>query len=171
MSLLDRARSFMGGHGVTVRHVALEGGEPAALSLALADAGLRGELAVASDKPCTLLSRRTEVVLELRHADGQLEQIVIGRQLAPLPEAPPGAPPETAPDAPPDVPAAYPCELAAGAEVRDTFDVVFDGSLEAILTLRRLVPSSNIRFFLRTLVDVKGSPFDPEAIDELSLRP
>lgn len=161
----------MGGHGVTVRHVAIEGAEPAAASLALADGGVRGELAVASDKPCTILARRTEVVLELRHADGQLEQVVIGRQLAPLPEAPPDAPPETAPDAPPDAPATYPYELAAGGEVVDTFDVVFDGSLEAILTLRRLVPSSNIRFFLRTLVDVKGSPFDPEAIDELPLRP
>jgi hypothetical protein len=170
MSLLDRARSFMGGHGVTVRHVAIEGGEPAAASLTLADAGVRGELAVGSDKPCTLLSRRTEVVLELRHADGQLEQIVIGRQLAPLPEARPDAPPETAPDAPPDAPPGYPYELAAGAEIVESFDVVFDGSLEAILTLRRLVLSSNIRLFLCTLVDVKGSPFDPEVIDELPLR-
>jgi hypothetical protein len=171
MSLLDKARSFMGGHGVTVRHVAIEGGEPPAASLALSDGGLRGELAVACDKPCTLLSRRTEVVLELRHADGHTEQLVIGRQLAPLPDAPPDAAPETAPDAPPDVPAMYPYELAAGLEVVDTFDVVFDGSLEAILSVRRLDPSSNIRFFLRTLVDIKGSPFDPEVIDELPLRP
>lgn len=161
----------MGGHGVTVRHVAIEGGEPAAASLTLADAGVRGELAVACDKPCTLLSRRTEVVLELRHADGHTEQVVIGRQLAPLPAVPPDAPPETAPDAPPDAPATYPYELAAGAEVLDTFDVVFDGSLEAILAQRRLVPGGDIRFFLRTLVDVKGSPFDPEVIDELPLRP
>jgi hypothetical protein len=65
----------------------------------------------------------------------------------------------------------YPYELAAGLEVVDTFDVVFDGSLEAILSVRRLDPSSNIRFFLRTLVDIKGSPFDPEVIDELPLRP
>ncbi len=159
MSLIDKARSFMGGHGVTVRHLAIEGAEPAAASLTLADGGLRGELAVVADKPCTILARRTEMVLELRHADGHAEQVVIGRQLAPLPEA------ER------DAPVKYPYELAAGFEVIDRFDVVFDGSLEAILAQRRLVPGRDIRFFLRTLVDVKGSPFDPEVIDELPLRP
>lgn len=171
MSIIDKARSFMGGHGVTVRHVTLEGKgpaeasapaearAPAEASLALSDAGVRGRFAVVSDKPCTILARRTEVVMELRHADGHAEQVVIGRDAAP------------APDDPRDAAVKYPYELAAGFEVLDELDVVFDGSIEALLAQRRLVPGRDLRFFLRTLVDVKGSPFDPEAVDELPLRP
>jgi hypothetical protein len=159
MSIIDRARSFMGGHGVTVRHVAIEGAEPATASLALADGGVRGRFAVIADKPCTILARRTEVVMELRHADGRTEQVVIGRQLAPTP------------DVEREAPIKYPYELAAGFEIVDELDVVFDGSIEVLLAQRRLVVGREIRFFLRTLVDVKGSPFDPEAIDELLLRP
>ena len=167
MSILDKAKSFMGGHGVTVRHSTIEGGELAAASLALSDGGVRGQFAVVSDKPCTILSRRTEMVMELNHADGRTEQVVLGRQDAPLPES-------TDAD---DIAAAraaaikYPYELAAGFEVVDDFDLVFDGSIETLLAQRRLVPGRDIRFFLRTLVDVKGSPFDPEAVDELPLRP
>jgi hypothetical protein len=159
MSIIDRARSFMGGHGVTVRHATIEGKGPAAASLALGDGGVRGTFAVTADKRCTILARRTEMVMELRHADGHAEQVVIGRELAPTP------------DDPRDAAIKYPYELAAGFEVTDTFDVVFDGSIEALLAQRRLVPGRDLRFLLRTLVDVKGSPFDPETTDELPLRP
>ncbi len=161
----------MGGHGVTVRHLTIEGKgpteaqdpaearDPSDASLALSDAGVRGRFAVVSDKPCTILSRRTEMVMELRHADGHAEQVVIGRELAPSPDVERSAPVK------------YPYELAAGFEVVDELDVIFDGSIEALLAQRRLVPGRDLRFFLRTLVDVKGSPFDPEAVDELPLRP
>jgi hypothetical protein len=165
MSLIDKARSFMGGHGVTVRHVAIEGKAPAAASLALADGGVRGTFAVIADKPCTILARRTETVMELRHADGHTEQVVLGRELAPTPDDTRDA--RNARDAP----VKYPYELAAGHEVEGAFDVIFDGSIEALLAQRRLVVGRDLRFFLRTLIDVKGSPFDPEAIDELPLRP
>jgi len=159
MSIIDKAKSFMGGHGVTVRHLTIEGTEPAAASLALSDGGVRGRLAVISDKPCTILARHTEMVLELQHADGHPEQIVLGRQSAPEP------------DIEREAPIKYPYDLAAGFEVIDDYDIVFDGSIEALLARRRLVVGRDIRFFLRTLVDVKGSPFDPEVVDELPLRP
>lgn len=149
----------MGGHGVTVRHVAIEGGEPAAASLALSDGGVRGRFAVVADKPCTILARHTEMVLELQLTDGRAEQIVLGRQLVPEPEVEHTGSIQ------------YPYDLAAGFEVVDDFDVVFDGSIEALLAQRRLAVGGDVRLFLRTLVDVKGSPFDPEAVDELPLRP
>ena len=159
MSIIDKAKSFMGGHGVTVRHLTIEGAEPAPASLALSDGGVRGQLAVISDKPCTILARHTEMVLELQHADGHPEQIVLGRQSAPEP------------DVEGTTRIKYPYDLAAGFEVIDDYDLVFDGSIEALLARRTLVVGRDIRFFLRTLVDVKGSPFDPEAVDELPLRP
>jgi hypothetical protein len=163
MSLIDKAKSFMGGHGVTVRHIAIEGAEPAAASLALSDGGVRGRFAIVSDKPCTIIGRRTEMILELAHADGRTEQVAIGREVAPLDV-------EQAPDLEQPPRTKYPYELAAGSEFTDDLDVVFDGSIEALLAQRHLVPGRDVRFFLRTLVDVKGSPFDPEAVDELPLR-
>jgi hypothetical protein len=159
MSIIDRARAFMGGHGVTVRHLLIEGAEPAAASLALSDGGVRGRFAVVSDKRCTILARRTDMVMELRHADGHTEQVLLGREAVPHPHVERTAPIK------------YPYELAPGFEIIDDLDVIFDGSIEALLAQRRLVPGRQIRFFLRTLVDVKGSPFDPEAVDEIPLRP
>lgn len=159
MSIIDNVKSFMGGHGVTVRHVTLEGGDASAASLAITDGGIRGRFAVLSDKPCTILARRTEMVMELQHADGHTEQIVLGRQEAPTDDVERTAPVK------------YPYELAADHEVIDDLDIVFDGSIEALLAQRRLVPGREVRLFLKTLVDVKGSPFDPEAVDEIPLRP
>jgi hypothetical protein len=159
MSIIDKAKSFMGGHGVTVRHVTIEGAEPAAASLALSDGGVRGQLAVIADKPCTILAHHTEMVLEIQHADGRPEQIVVGGQSVPEPEVERAAPIQ------------YPYDLAAGFEITDDYDIVFDGSIEALLARRRLVVGRDIRFFLRTRVEVKGSPFDPEVVDELPLRP
>jgi hypothetical protein len=98
------------------------------------------------------------MVMELRSTDGRVEEIVVGRQLDPLPEVErAGA-------------IMYPYELAAGHEILDDLDVVFDGSIEALIAHRRLAVGNDVRFFLRTLVDVKGSPFDPEVTDELPLR-
>lgn len=150
MTLIDKAKSFLGGHGVTVRHVSIEGAEPAAARLALPDGGIKGVFAVSAEKPCEVRGRRTQLVMELSHADGRLEQVVLGGD-----EARP--------------PVVYPYELAAGFTVEDTFDIVFDGSIEAILALRRLSAGDGVRLFLRTVVDVAGSPFDPEAVDEVAL--
>ncbi|HWO18071.1 MAG TPA: hypothetical protein VNO30_04825 [Kofleriaceae bacterium] len=172
MSIIDKAKSFMGGHGVTVRHATIEGAEPATAALALTTGGLRGQFAVVSDKPCTILSRQTEMVTEIQHADGRAEQVVLGRQITPDPDvAPdPDATPAAAPTEGTAATVKYPYDLAAGFEVVDEFDLVFDGSIEAVLGQRVLLPGSDVRFFLRTRVDVKGSPFDPEAVDELPLR-
>ena len=171
MSIIDKAKSFMGGHGGTVRHAAIEGKDPAEASLAVTDGGVRGQFAVVTDKPCTILSRQTEMVMEIQHPDGRAEQVVLGRQLAPDPDVVPDPEPPPAVAVEGTVAAVkYPYDLAAGFEVLDDFDLVFDGSIEAVLGQRVLSPGTNIRFFLRTRVDVKGSPFDPEAVDELPLR-
>ena len=158
MGIIDKAKSFLGGHGVTVRHVAIEGAELAAAALSLSAGGIKARFAVVSDKPCTVLARKSQLVMQLAHAEGRTEEIVLGRDEAPLPDV----------DHLSGV--TYPYELAAGAEVVDELDIVFDGSIEAILARRQLTVGSGLRFFLLTRVDVQGSPFDPEAVDELPLQ-
>ena len=159
MSIIDKARSFLGGHGVTVRHVTIEDKDPSTVQLALSDAGVKARFAVIADKPSTVLARKSELVMEIAHAEGRFERVVLGRDVAPLP------------DIERTSAVKYPYELGAGFEVIDELDIVFDGSIEALLAQRRLTVGVGLRFFLRTLVDVQGSPFDPEVIDELPLRP
>jgi hypothetical protein len=158
MSIIDKAKTFLGGHGVTVRHVAIEGADPAAAALPLSAGGIKARFAVVSDKPCTVLARKSQLVMQLAHAEGRTEEVVLGRDEAPLPDVDRASAVK------------YPYELAAGFEVVDELDIVFDGSIEAILARRQLTVGSGLRFFLRTLVDVQGSPFDPEAVDEVPLQ-
>lgn len=158
MGIIDKAKSFLGGHGVTVRHLTIEDRAPSAAHLVLPDGGLKARFAVVTDKPCTVLARKSEVVMQIAHAEGRVEEVVLGRDEAPLPDV------ERASAV------TYPYELAAGFEVVDELDIVFDGSIEALLALRALTVGSGLRFFLRTLIDVQGSPFDPEVVDELPLH-
>jgi hypothetical protein len=158
MGIIDKAKSFLGGHGVTIRHLTIEDRDPSAAHLALPDGGLKARFAVVTDKPCTVLGRKSEVVMQIAHAEGRVEEVVLGRDEAPLPDVERASAVK------------YPYELAAGFEVIDELDIVFDGSIEALLALRSLTVGSGLRFFLRTLVDVQGSPFDPEAVDELPLH-
>ena len=157
MSIIDKAKTFLGGHGVTVRHLTVEGIDPGAVALPLSAGGVKARFAVVSDKPCTVRARRSQLVMQLAHAEGRIEEVVLGRDEVPLPDIERVSL------------VAYPYELVAGFEVVDELDIVFDGSIEAILARRQLTVGSGLRFFLRTLVDVQGSPFDPEAIDELPL--
>lgn len=156
MGIIDNVKSFMGGHGVTVRHTVIEGKAPAEASLAMTGGGVKATFAVIAEKPCTVLAYKAELVLEIAHSDGHTEQVVLGR--AERPE----------PDVDRTEAVKYPYELASDQEVTDEVDIVFDGSIETLLAQRQIAVGSGVRFFLRTLVDVKGSPFDPEAVDDLA---
>lgn len=156
MGIIDNVKSFMGGHGVTVRHTAIEDKPPAEAALAVADGGLKATFVVVAEKPCTVLAYKAELMMEIAHADGHLEQLVIGQDERPSANV---ERPE---------PVKYPYDLEAEQEVTDTLDIVFDGSIEALLAQREIVAGSGVRFVLRTVVDVKGSPFDPEAVDDVA---
>lgn len=153
MSILDKAKTFLGGHGVTVRHVALE---PAAL--ALGDSLVAGRFAVAAEKPCVLLSVTAEVVLEIAFPEGRVEQVAVGRVA--FPEA--GVEREGAL-------LQYPHQLSEGAEVEDVFQIVMDGSVEALLAQHPVSVGGDARLIVRTEVDVEGSPFDPECATTLAI--
>jgi hypothetical protein len=160
MGFLDKAKSFMGGHGVKVRHTQIERQDPAVAALPIGDSVVKGTFAVTAEKPCTVLSMKSELVLEIKRPDGHVEEIAVGNDIYPEPNTSRTA-----------EMVQYPYELAAGAEVVDYFNIIMDGSIEAILAQRELAIGDGVRFFLRTLVDVKGSPFDPEAVNDIAITP
>jgi len=160
VGFLDKAKSFLGGHGVKVRHVAIERQDPATAALPIGDSVVKGTFAVSAEKACTVLAMRSEVVLEIKHPEGRVEQVPVGRDVFPEPNT-----------SRTDEMLQYPYELAPGQEVEDFFNIIMDGSIEAILAQRRLSVGGDVRFFIRTLVDVKGSPFDPECVNDIAITP
>jgi hypothetical protein len=160
VGFLDKAKSFLGGHGVKVRHVAIERQDPASVSLPIGDGVVKGTFAVSAEKPCRVLAMRSEVMLEIKHPDGRVEQVSIGRDVFPEPNTSRS-----------DEMLQYPYELASGQEVEDYFNVILDGSIEAILAQRQLSIGGDVRLFVRTLVDVEGSPFDPECSNDIAIAP
>ena len=60
----------------------------------------------------------------------------------------------------------YPYDLKGGATTEDFFIISMKSDIPAELQKRNLKPEQ-VRFFVKTMVDVKGSPFDPEASNDV----
>lgn len=157
MGFFDKAKNFMGGHGVKVRHTIIERQDPTAATLPLTDSVVKGKFEVTADKPCTVLSMKAEVYLEAKHSDGREEIIALGEDVFPAPHVHRQ-----------DDMVKYPYELAAGASVEDFFIISMDTTIPDALAKRHL-SADKVKLVIKTTVDVKGSPFDPEAKNELRI--
>jgi hypothetical protein len=60
----------------------------------------------------------------------------------------------------------YPFELGGGNQVEDFFNIIMDSDIPTNLQKRNL-QAHQVRFFIKTMVDVKGSPFDPETSNDI----
>lgn len=63
----------------------------------------------------------------------------------------------------------YPYELKGGATTEDFFIISMKSDIPSELQKRSLQPNQ-VRVFVKTMVDVKGSPFDPEATNDIRLN-
>jgi len=157
MGFFDKAKSFLGGHGVEVLHTQIEKQDPATARLPIGDTVVKGKFKVAAKKPCTVLSMKASVCFEIKHEDGREETVVLGEDVFPEPNT------SRADDM-----LQYPFDLGGGDEVEDFFIVCMDSDIPTILEEHgRSV--DNVRFFVNTVVDVKGSPFDPETSNDISI--
>ena len=155
MGFFEKAKNFMGGHGVKVSHLVIERQEPAAVSLPITDTVVKGKFNVTAEKPCTVLSMKAEFCMEVKHPDGRVETAVLGTDVFPEPNTSRS-----------DDMVKYPYELAGNANVEDFFNILIETDIPTALKQRNL-QASQVRFFLKTMVDVKGSPFDPEAVNDV----
>jgi hypothetical protein len=155
MGFFDKAKSFLGGHGVKVRHLIIEQQEPNAVQLPIADTVVKGSFNVSAEKPCTVLSMESRFCMEVKHADGRVEEVVLGQDVFPEPNTSRS-----------DDMVKYPYELAGGRAVEDFFNIIMETDIPTALQERNLT-AGQVRFFVKTSVDVKGSPFDPETVNDV----
>lgn len=155
MGFFDKVKSFVGGHGVKVQHLEIERQEPNAVTLPIGDTVVKGKFVVTAEKPCTVLSMESELCMKVKHADGREEDVVLGRDVFPEPNTSRS-----------DDMVQYPYELTGGGRVEDFFIISMDSDIPTQLGARNL-SADQVRFFVKTTVDVKGSPFDPEAVNDI----
>jgi hypothetical protein len=65
MGFFDKAKNFLGGHGVKVQHLVIERQDPTAASLPIGDTVVKGKFKVTAEKPCTVLSMKAEFSMEV----------------------------------------------------------------------------------------------------------
>ena len=147
MGFFDKAKSFLGGHGVKVQHTLIEQQPPEGVSLPIGDTVVKGKFRVVADKPSTVLSMKSSFCMEVKHSDGRVEAVVLGEDVFPSPHC------SRADDM-----VKYPYEIGAGSDVEDFFIISMETDIPTALNQRGLRPNQ-VRFFVKTMVDVKGSPF------------
>ena len=104
-----------------------------------------------------VLSMKSEICMEIKHDDGREEEVVLGADVFPDEYTSRS-----------DDMLQYPFDLAAGDTVEDFFNILMDDDIPTALE-RAKVKVGDARFFVRTMVDVEGSPFDPKATDDLTI--
>jgi hypothetical protein len=153
MGLLDKAKSFLGQHGLKVEIISLERQDPKTCRFPLSDSVLKGKYKVTADKDCIVLNHQHFLMLEKKHPDGFLELVTLGQDRHDEGTEIVGS----------DLRWPYP--LAANQSREDGFlisDIDIAGALRKLgYEPERAVSKPELRFFVRVLADVKGSPFDP----------
>jgi hypothetical protein len=158
MGFFDKAKNFLGGHWVKVTNTVIERQDPTAASLPIGDTVVKGKFKVTAEKPCTVLSMKAEFCMEVKHGDGRVETVVLGKDVFPEPNTSRS-----------DDMVKYPYELEGGAVVEDFFNILMDSDIPTELGKRNLA-HNQVRFFVKTMVDVKGSPFDPETTNDIHIQ-
>ena len=165
MGFFDKAKSFMGGHGVKVQLTLIERQPASDAQMPMGDTVIKGNLEVTTDKDCTVLAHKFAFLVEWKDAEGMERSHELGTD---------------AHDSSTDIIGGdlkWPYELAAGKTAEDAFLISMN---EDITTqLRRCgfsdpvgaVRSGQVKFKLQVVADVKGSPFDPKSESYVRIVP
>lgn len=157
MGFFDKAKHFMGGHGVKVQHTEIERQNPVEVSLPLTDTVVKGKFNVAAEKDCEVLSMKASFLAEFVHPDGRVEEVVLGSDVFPEPHTSRS-----------DDMLKYPYQLKGGSTQEDFFIISMQKDIPTLLKDKNW-PKEKVRFYVKTMVDVKGSPFDPDTRNEVRI--
>lgn len=157
MSFFEKARTFFEASGmVSLDFLACGGRPPAEAALGLGDVEVSGRYRVTAQRECVVVRHVARVCSRLPTQDGSLGSVLA----------------EEVHDAQAPAPAGgglrFPYALHPGQSVEDVFQVA---GVDLPAQLRRYgleAVDPRVEFFIRVVVDVQGSPFDPEF--ELPLR-
>jgi hypothetical protein len=150
MGFFDSAKNFLGGSSmVDLQFTSLERQDPNTCSFPRGDSVFKGQYLITAQKKCTVLRHVHQFCTRLPEKDGTLGSVLredvndVNNQVIGLPYK-------------------WPYDLAQGQQVEGGFligDIDVPGSLARLYGLGALDP--RVEFFVRVIVDVKGSPFDP----------
>ena len=143
MGFFDKVKHFAGGHGVKVAHVVIERQEPGQVTLPIGDTVVKGRFRVTAEKPCEVLSMKSEFCMEVKHADGREEIIVLGADVFPEPHTSRS-----------DDMLAYPHAMSGGASVEDYFNILMEKDISTALAEKNLEALANPE----SLENFKGLP-------------
>ena len=155
MGFFDKAKSFMGGHGVKVQLTRIERQPASDAQMPLGDTVIKGNLEVTTEKPCTVLKHVFVFLAEWKDAEGMERSYELGRD---------------AHDQSTDIIGGslkWPYELAPGTTAEDAFLISMNHDIPTQLGrmgysgVPSAVSSGQVKFKLKVIADVKGSPFDP----------
>lgn len=155
MGFLDKAKHFLGGHGVKVANTVIEKQDPNAVQMPITDTVVKGKFNVSAEKDCEVLSMKATFLAEFVHPDGRVETIDLGA--------------DTFPDqytSRSDDMLKYPYQLKGGGSQEDFFIISMQKDIPTVLN-EKAWPKDKVRFWVKTMVDVKGSPFDPDTRNEI----
>jgi hypothetical protein len=165
MGFFDKAKHFMGGHGVKVEIVKIERQTPSEARMSMTDTVVKGTCRIVTEKDCNVLAHKFEFVLKHKNKEGiEQEQVLASDQHDHSTDIIGG-----------DI--KWPYDLAAGTPIEDGFLVIMQENIPTVV--RNLgytnpvdaINTGAVKFFLRATADVKGSPFDPKGEAELKIVP
>jgi len=156
MGFFDKIKTFVGEHGCTVEITSLEKQTPGSVSFPVNDSVFKGQFKVVATKPCTVLAHKVEVCVEKKHADGRIEEVVLGDDVHDAENQVHGLDYQ------------WPYEMKAGDVKEDGFCAV---NIDIPGTLEKLgfdnpssaITAPNLTWYVKVLADVKGTPMDAEA--------
>lgn len=165
MGFFDKAKSFMGGHGVKVQLTRIERQPASDAQMPIGDTVIKGNLEVTTEKPCTVLKHVFVFLCEWKDKEDMERSHELGRD---------------AHDQSTDIIGGslkWPYELASGTTAEDSFLISMDDDIPT--QLRALgfanpaaaVISGEVKFKLKVIADVKGSPFDPASEQYVRIVP
>lgn len=157
MGFFDKAKKFMGGHGAKVELTRIERQPASDAQMPLGDTVIKGNLEVTTDKDCVVLAHKFEMLCEYKDKEGVEHTHRLGSDAHVASTDIIGG----------DV--KWPYDLAAGQTVKDSFLIHMEDDIPTQLgklgfaDAAAVVASGEVKFKLRVIADVKGSPFDPKS--------
>lgn len=145
MGLFDKVKGFLNVDGLKVEITKVENPFP------VGDIVFKGAYSLTAGVDCSVLSTRATFVLQKRHPDGRLEDLVLGVDDSTTLH---------------NLDVKYPIELKAGDSRALDFCIVQVSIPEALQAMgypepRAALGSPDVKFFLRVDADAKNTPFDP----------
>ncbi|MCH9682557.1 MAG: hypothetical protein K0V04_14060 [Deltaproteobacteria bacterium] len=157
MGLFDKAKKFLGGHGAKVQLTRIERQPASDAQMPLTDTVIQGNLEVSSDQDCVVLEHVFQFAAIYDDDEGVSQTHLLG---------------EDSHDDSTDIIGGdlkWPYDLPAGETAKDSFLIHMDDDIPTQLGKlgfgdpAEAVSSGKVKFRLRVIADVKGSPFDPKS--------